>query len=77
MHPEPKFTIRDASTTIGIETKTDNAREMNPATEQIPALWQRFFQEDVPGNIPDKKPVNVPLGIYTDYNKVEIYIAVK
>lgn len=67
MPSEPKLTTRDAFTATGIEVRTDNAREMNPATRQIAGLWQRFFQEDIPGTIPGKKPAGVPLGIYTDY----------
>ncbi len=64
---EPKLITRNAFTAVGIEVRTDNAREMNPATRQIAGLWQRFFQEDIPGNIPGKNPAGVPLGIYTDY----------
>lgn len=67
MPSEPKLITRDAFTAAGIEVRTDNAREMNPATARIAGLWQRFFQENIPGSLPDKKPAGVPLGIYTDY----------
>lgn len=67
MPSEPKLITRDAFTVAGIEVRTDNAREMNPATARIAGLWQRFFQENIPGTLPNKKPAGVPLGIYTDY----------
>lgn len=67
MPSEPELITRDAFTATGVEVRTDNAREMNPATARIAGLWQRFFQENVPGKLPDKKPAGVPLGIYTDY----------
>lgn len=61
----PKLITRDAFTAVGLAITTDNTREMNPETAQIPGLWQRFFEKNMA--IPNKKPDAVPLGIYTDY----------
>jgi predicted transcriptional regulator YdeE len=64
MWPELRF--KPEIKLIGIETRTDNAREADPAAAGIPALWQKFLREDLLAKIPDR--VNgALLGAYTRY----------
>ena len=67
MQSEPKLTTRTEFKAVGIEVRTNNTLEMDPSKAKIPGLWGRFFQEGIPGKIPNKKPKSVPLGVYTDY----------
>ena len=50
---------------IGISVRTNNATEMT-GTGEIPKLWQRFYMEGIPGNIPDRTDDAV-VAVYTDY----------
>lgn len=50
---------------IGIEARTSNAAEANPAAAKIPALWQRFIQTE--GSIPHKTDDHIIFGVYTKY----------
>jgi predicted transcriptional regulator YdeE len=50
---------------IGIEARTDNAREAT-ADGIIPRQWQRFLQERIVERIPGKAGANI-YAIYSDY----------
>jgi predicted transcriptional regulator YdeE len=52
----------------GIKTSTSNTVESNPETACIPALWQRFFTENIEEQIPNKLTDGILLGVYTDYD---------
>jgi len=52
---------------IGVELRTSNAREANPATAQIGGLWRRFLEENLIEKIPHRKEAGVILGVYTNY----------
>lgn len=52
---------------VGIEIRTSNQDEMDPATAQIPALWGRFCQEQVIDRVPGRAPNGFPLGVYSKY----------
>ena len=52
---------------VGIEIRTTNQNEMNPATAQIPALWGRFQQERIIDQVPGRAPSGFPLGVYSKY----------
>ncbi len=67
MNPEPTLTTLPAFRVVGIETRTDNASEMDVSTARIARLWERFFHEGVMEIIPGKTSDGVPLGVYTDY----------
>ncbi|WP_223151505.1 GyrI-like domain-containing protein [Chitinophaga varians] len=51
---------------IGIAVRTTNENEQ--ATQDIPALWNRFFSEKVAEHIPGKTDDTVYC-VYTDYEK--------
>jgi len=50
---------------IGIEARTDNAKESTP-DGIIPKQWQRFFNEGIPSKIPDATGP-VFYAVYSDY----------
>ncbi|RXM50342.1 MULTISPECIES: GyrI-like domain-containing protein [unclassified Chryseobacterium] len=51
---------------IGIAVRTTNENEQ--AAKDIPVLWEKFMQENVLNNIPNKID-NTIYSIYTDYEK--------
>jgi predicted transcriptional regulator YdeE len=51
---------------IGIAVRTTN--ESNQAAQDIPALWQRFMEEHIIEQIPNKVD-NTIYSVYTDYEK--------
>lgn len=51
---------------IGISVRTTNQHEQ--AAQDIPALWNRFFAENIASQIPNKIDTAL-LCIYTDYEK--------
>ncbi|MCI0504677.1 MAG: GyrI-like domain-containing protein [Gammaproteobacteria bacterium] len=52
----------------GIKTSTSNTVESNPETACIPALWQRFFTENIEEQIPNRVDEGTLFGVYTDYD---------
>src|SRR5581483_10359645 len=50
---------------VGIEARTDNAKESTP-DGIIPKQWQRFFNEGIPSKIPDATGP-VFYAVYSDY----------
>jgi predicted transcriptional regulator YdeE len=64
---EPKLATRNAMKVLGLEIRTSNAREADPATAQIPGLWQRVFSQQVPGRIPHPTNPGTLLAVYTRY----------
>jgi predicted transcriptional regulator YdeE len=59
IHKIEKFYI------IGLSVRTSNAN--GEAARDIPALWQKFIQEDIPRNIPARTD-DLVYCIYTDYD---------
>jgi predicted transcriptional regulator YdeE len=51
---------------IGISVRTSN--ENGQAANDIPALWNRFFEEDIPSKIQNKISEDLYC-LYTDYEK--------
>jgi predicted transcriptional regulator YdeE len=64
---EPKLVTKDEIKLVGIETRTTNQREADPAMAKIPGLWQRFFTEGIEERIPNKTDAGVRFGTYTNY----------
>jgi predicted transcriptional regulator YdeE len=52
---------------IGIEVRTTNREEMDPATARIGRLWERYFGDDVAARVPNRKPGGALLAVYTRY----------
>jgi predicted transcriptional regulator YdeE len=65
MHP--KVVTKDGIKLIGLETRTINRQEMDPAKAKIPNLWERFFAEEMAAKIPNQVSPGQLLGTYTHY----------
>jgi predicted transcriptional regulator YdeE len=64
---KPEVIIVTEMTIAGIEVRTTNGEEADPATAKIPHLWQRFRQDGIIGRIPGAVPNAGPIGVYTGY----------
>jgi len=64
----PKIVERAGFSVGGIDVRTTNAAEMELATARIPALWERFTYESLPGHIPGQTNPGVVLGLYSDFD---------
>lgn len=64
-------TATDAFLVVGIKTQTTNRIEAVPQTAKIPALWERFFADDVSGKIPERLPDPAVYAVYTDYESAD------
>ena len=51
----------------GLEVRTTNPEEMNPATAKIPGIWGRFHQEGLIEKVPGRRSGCAPLGVYSKY----------
>ena len=67
MDMEPKLVMRDETRLIGIQVRTTNQQETDPAKAKIGTLWGRFYQEQIADKIPNKKSGDVVLAAYTKY----------
>jgi predicted transcriptional regulator YdeE len=54
-------------TVAGISVRTTNRDESSPGTAQLGALWGRFFQEQIAGQIPNQVAGSAIYGVYSDY----------
>lgn len=52
---------------LGLEVRTTHAAEADPATARIPALWARFYGENLAGQIPKRMDKGRPYGVYFAY----------
>lgn len=64
---EPKISTSDAIKLIGIEVRTTNQQEMDPATAKIPGLYGRYYGDHIADKIPNQKKGGAMLGMYTKY----------
>ncbi len=60
---EPTLISVDGFKVIGLSVRTTNSDEFNPATAQLPDLWQRFYSSGSGVTDPD----SIILGVYSDY----------
>jgi predicted transcriptional regulator YdeE len=63
----PTFEEKDEMKLAGIYVRTSNRLESDAKTARIPALWQRFYQENVAGKIPGLVNPQVIYEAYSDY----------
>lgn len=58
----------DTFKVMGIQVRTLNTNEFDPATAKIPALWQKFFVRFLPATDSDQKNIAPEIyGVYFDY----------
>lgn len=62
---EPKMVELESFQIIGISAQTSNANEMT-AQAKIPQLWDHFYQQNISGQIAERKNNNI-YGLYSDY----------
>lgn len=62
-------TIRlpDARHVIGVQVRTKNADEIDPASGRIGPLWGRFLQENLSAQIPNRTPDSPVMAVYSNY----------
>ena len=65
---EPKLVNAPEIKMIGIQARTTNLMESDPATAKIPGLWGQFFQEQIAAKIPNRKTPGPVLAAYTEYD---------
>jgi predicted transcriptional regulator YdeE len=61
----PKIVEEKEFSVIGIEARTNNAKEMG-RDGIIPKQWARFFADGIPSKIPNKVDLTI-YAVYTDY----------
>ena len=52
---------------VGITARTNNAAEMNPETAKIGKTLRKFFAENIPSKIQNRKNPGRILAVYTNY----------
>lgn len=66
IHPPTTVHI-DQFTCIGITARTNNTREMQHDTAQIPGLWQTLYTQNLLDQIPLTDNTRTPIAVYTEY----------
>ena len=56
---------------IGIQVRTRNADEADPAKAKIARLWGRFFRENIKGRVPNPTDPDTVVAVYSDYESDE------
>ena len=64
---EPTRTAKPEMYIVGVEVRTRNVLEADPATAKIAGLWNNFFQQNLAGKISNRKDPDSMLGVYTNY----------
>lgn len=52
---------------VGVSVRTRNVDEGDSATARIPRLWQRFYDDAIAAQIPERQDEAVAYGVYFDY----------
>jgi predicted transcriptional regulator YdeE len=63
----PTLTQLSPLTLVGLETRTTNTLESNPATARIGNNWQQFFARGLGQAIPNQTSPHKVFGVYTRY----------
>jgi len=53
----------------GINVRTSNKSEDHPETAQIPNLWRRFYEEELPKIIPNQTSNFAVYGVYSEFDE--------
>lgn len=54
-------------TVVGIEVRTNNRNEANPAVAVIPQMWKRYLQERLAEHIPHRVDPKATVAVYRNY----------
>lgn len=52
---------------VGIKARTSNKAEFNPETSKIASCFQKFFQQKLANNIPNRVNPGVTFSVFTEY----------
>jgi predicted transcriptional regulator YdeE len=63
----PERVRRSDARVVGIDARTSNLLETDPATASIPGLWRRFREEGLERRIPNRGGTGTTCAVYTDY----------
>lgn len=64
---QPILTHMNRTWVVGIDVRTNNQGEMDAGTAKIPGLWNRFYQEQIAENVPNRIPYAPTYGVYSAY----------
>jgi len=64
---EPKLVHVARFLVAGLTVRTINLDEFKPDSAKIPALWARFFSEQLMSTIPNQSPQTPVFGVYSAY----------
>ncbi len=64
---EPRLVSLIEINVVGIEIRTNNQQEVDPAKAKIPGLWKRFFEEAIAGKTPGVLRAGTTFAVYTKY----------
>jgi predicted transcriptional regulator YdeE len=64
---QPVVVAADAFPVVGVKTRTTHRIEAVGQTARIPALWRRFFVDDVSAKIPERLSAADIVAVYTGY----------
>lgn len=63
---EPRFETKEAFSFVGVGARTANIHEMTGKGE-IPALWEKYFTEQIMEHIPAKLRMGETIALYSNY----------
>jgi predicted transcriptional regulator YdeE len=64
---QPVAVATDAFLVVGIKARTTDRIEAVGQTARIPALWRRFFVDDISSQIPEQLADSAVIAVYVDY----------
>jgi predicted transcriptional regulator YdeE len=68
---QPVVVATDAMLVVGIRGRTTHRIEAVGQTAKIPALWRRFFVDNVASQIPGLLPDPAVIAVYSDYENAD------
>jgi predicted transcriptional regulator YdeE len=64
---QPKLISVQPFIVSGLSVRTVNRDEADPSKARLPALWERFYRQNLMDNIPNKLANSFVYGVYSDY----------
>lgn len=64
---DPRPTTLKELKLVGIETRTSNADESDPAKARIPGLWKKFYEDGISKKTPEIVTPEMVFAVYTNY----------
>jgi predicted transcriptional regulator YdeE len=64
---KPKIVAKGRMTMVGVEVRTNNRAEANPALAKVPGLWKRYLKEHLADRIEERVDPKATIAAYTNY----------